>query len=224
MALITSYGIHKDRNSMEGLAAYENGGKGSGNFGHSGRPGEVGWSAPSGSGGASGSSKGGEKKKYTKADQIEDDYKAGLITAGERDGLLEKAKADGTSSDEVERPKKETTKSKPEPSKKTQESATEWAKKNLDYPEDLSDKDFDFDEVIARMTNGENFYEFFGQIDSVDREKVFGELADRTGLDYGDVYDAWLGHPTSAAISYTHSLTASILGLRIAAPYRKMLL
>lgn len=34
---------------MEGLSAYENGGKGSGNFGHAGRPGEVGGSSPSGS-------------------------------------------------------------------------------------------------------------------------------------------------------------------------------
>lgn len=40
MALPTRYGINKNINSMEGLGAYENGGKGSGNFGHSGRPGE----------------------------------------------------------------------------------------------------------------------------------------------------------------------------------------
>ena len=51
MALVTSYSVEKNRNSMEGLSAYENGGKGSGNFGHAGRPGEVGGSAPEGSGG-----------------------------------------------------------------------------------------------------------------------------------------------------------------------------
>lgn len=44
MALPSKYGIDKKINSMEGLSAYENGGKGSGNFGHSGRPGQVGGS------------------------------------------------------------------------------------------------------------------------------------------------------------------------------------
>lgn len=49
MALPTRYGIEKKINSMEGLSAYENGGKGSGNFGHAGRPGKVGGSSSSGS-------------------------------------------------------------------------------------------------------------------------------------------------------------------------------
>lgn len=49
MALPSRYGIDKKINSMEGLSAYENGGKGSGNFGHSGRPGEVGGSSSGGS-------------------------------------------------------------------------------------------------------------------------------------------------------------------------------
>ena len=44
MALPSKYGVDKKINSMEGLSAYENGGKGSGNFGHSGRPGEGGGS------------------------------------------------------------------------------------------------------------------------------------------------------------------------------------
>lgn len=48
MALPSKYGIDKKINSMEGLSAYENGGKGSGNFGHSGRPGEVGGSSSGG--------------------------------------------------------------------------------------------------------------------------------------------------------------------------------
>lgn len=45
MAMIQRYGVEKNINSMAGLSAYENGGKGSGNFGHKGRPGEVGGSA-----------------------------------------------------------------------------------------------------------------------------------------------------------------------------------
>lgn len=44
MALPSNYGIEKNRNSMAGLSAYENGGPGSGNFGHAGRPGKRGGS------------------------------------------------------------------------------------------------------------------------------------------------------------------------------------
>lgn len=46
------YGVDKSLNSMAGLSAYENGGPGSGNFGHAGRPGKRG-----GSGSGSGISK-----------------------------------------------------------------------------------------------------------------------------------------------------------------------
>lgn len=45
MAMPQRYGIEKKINSIEGLRAYENGGKGSGNFGHAGRPGKVGGSS-----------------------------------------------------------------------------------------------------------------------------------------------------------------------------------
>lgn len=73
MAIPSKYGIDKKINSMEGMSAYENGGKGSGNFGHAGRPGKVG-----GSGNGETSSdrtkeeskdveaKGGDGKKYGK--------------------------------------------------------------------------------------------------------------------------------------------------------------
>ena len=44
MALPSKYSIDKKLNSMDGLSAYENGGKGSGNWGHEGRPGYVGGS------------------------------------------------------------------------------------------------------------------------------------------------------------------------------------
>ena len=50
MALPSKYSVDKKINSMEGLSAYENGGKGSGNFGHAGRPGERGGSSSSGFG------------------------------------------------------------------------------------------------------------------------------------------------------------------------------
>lgn len=72
MALPSKYGIDKNINSMEGLSAYENGGKGSGNFGHSGRPGEVGGSS---SGGLSGISKAiaSSKKNIDQAKIVQED-------------------------------------------------------------------------------------------------------------------------------------------------------
>lgn len=48
MALPSNYGIEKNRNSMAGLSAYKNGGPGSGNFGHAGRPGKRGGSGKGG--------------------------------------------------------------------------------------------------------------------------------------------------------------------------------
>lgn len=48
MALPSKYNIEKKINSMEGMSAYENGGPGSGNFGHAGRPGEIGGSSKGG--------------------------------------------------------------------------------------------------------------------------------------------------------------------------------
>ena len=65
MALITSYSVEKNRNSMAGLSAYKNGGKGSGNFGHEGRPGEVG-----GLGDGNGSDSKNNKEKLDKFDYI----------------------------------------------------------------------------------------------------------------------------------------------------------
>lgn len=72
MSLPSKYGIDKNINSMAGLSAYENGGKGSGNFGHSGRPGEVGGSS---SGGLSGISKAitSQKKFQDKAKIVQED-------------------------------------------------------------------------------------------------------------------------------------------------------
>ena len=57
MALPSRYGVDKNMSSWAGLSAYENGGKGSGNFGHSGRPGEI---------GGSGKGSGGEKPEKEK--------------------------------------------------------------------------------------------------------------------------------------------------------------
>lgn len=157
-----------------------NGGAGSGNFGHAGRPGERGGSAPQGA--------------YTKSDQIKDLHKAGQITDSERDELLAKAKADGTDKDRVES-LKEKTKQQPQP-EKAAEDIFAWGKKNLSYPDDMRHNEkASFDQMLARMYDGKDFYKEFGDIDSADREKVFGEMAKRTGLNYDDIYYTWLqGH------------------------------
>ena len=179
------------REKIEDLEKRLNGGPGSGNFGHAGREGKIGGSAPSGSGGSS------KKSDYTKADQIKDFYKAGQITEAERDELLAEAKADGTDKDKVEKPKEKTQpkQSKTQP-QKAAEDIYEWGKKNLSYPEDMRHNEkASFDQMLARMYDGDDFYKEFGDIDSVDREKVFDEMAKRTGLDYEDIYNTWLnGH------------------------------
>ena len=67
MGMPTRYGVEKKINSMGGLSAYENGGKGSGNFGHAGRPGEVGGSSKDGLGSSAGKydvKDGKEARKY----------------------------------------------------------------------------------------------------------------------------------------------------------------
>lgn len=176
------------KNRVEELERQINGGKGSGNFGHSGRPGKIGGSAPEGSGGST------KKSEYTKADQIKDFYKAGQITEAEKDELLAKAKADGTDKDKVEKPKKKT--QRKTQSQKADEDIYEWGKKNLSFPEDMRHNEkASFDQMLARMYDGDDFYEEFGDVDSADREKVFDEMAKRTGLDYEDIYNTWLnGH------------------------------
>ena len=79
MALPTK---HTKLNEIESLDTFYNGGKGSGNFGHSGRPGEVGGSSSSGSGGGSTMSKKTKEKgkstskKTTKFDRKEAEKKA----------------------------------------------------------------------------------------------------------------------------------------------------
>lgn len=72
MALPSRYGIDKKMNSMEGLRAYENGGKGSGNFGHSGRPGYIGGSGNGNTTGGESSTDGlGKKAEETKSKKAE---------------------------------------------------------------------------------------------------------------------------------------------------------
>ena len=49
-----------------------------------------------------------------------------------------------------------------------------------------------FSEVYQRMLNKEDIYEILDIIDSVIRERIFLELANRLNKDYDYVYDLWL--------------------------------
>lgn len=47
------------------------------------------------------------------------------------------------------------------------------------------------DDVLSRLRDGGDFYDFVGVCDSVVRERVFVELCDRYGFSYDDLYDCW---------------------------------
>lgn len=168
---------------IDELTKQINGGAGSGNFGHAGRPGKRGGSAPEGHGGV-----------YTRADQIEDQHKAGLITDSEREELLAKAKADGSDKTEVAKPKKEKKeKGTHDLSHTTDSVKKEYLKK---YPkDDLGDKlnDITYDDVLEALSGGKNVYEVFGVSDSLIREHIFQMAEEKTGIPYDELYDAWLG-------------------------------
>ena len=50
-----------------------------------------------------------------------------------------------------------------------------------------------FADALRAVPNGGGFYDALGVGDSIMRERVFEELAARTGLDYDDIYEHWLG-------------------------------
>lgn len=64
------------------------------------------------------------------------------------------------------------------------------------YPDDdLGPKisaDLTFDQARESVALGEGFYDALGAGDSVVRERVFEELAERMGVDYDEVYRSWL--------------------------------
>lgn len=158
---------------MEGLSAYENGGKGSGNFGHAGRPGEIGGSASSGRGSSSVGSK-SERKGRSKEEQIDEQFEKGLITQSERDELKAQAKE----------------------ARKTPsgQDAMKWARENKEIYDhsNLKSDEMSFDDILRSMYDGQDFYQTTGVQDSIDREKFFDEISKRTGLDYDDVYATWI--------------------------------
>lgn len=64
------------------------------------------------------------------------------------------------------------------------------------YPDDDMGEDIDpelsFYGIFDALDNYEDIYEVIGVGDSIIRERIFSELADRMGVDYDYVYDQWL--------------------------------
>lgn len=79
----------------------------------------------------------------------------------------------------------------PEPGK---QSVREWYMQ--DYPTDELGADIDpdatFDDALKAVSLGGRFYDAIGVGDSIVRERIFSQLADRYGVSYDDVYEAWL--------------------------------
>lgn len=51
-----------------------------------------------------------------------------------------------------------------------------------------------FSDALRAVPRSGDFYEVLGVGDSIMRERVFEELATRTGLPYDDIYERWLNH------------------------------
>ena len=72
-----------------------------------------------------------------------------------------------------------------------------------EYPTDDMGEDIDpelsFYGIFDALDNYEDIYEVIGVGDSIIRERIFSELADRMGVDYDYVYDQWLRSADKAA-------------------------
>lgn len=79
----------------------------------------------------------------------------------------------------------------PEPGK---QSVRDWYL--LNYGTDELGADIDpeatFDDALRAVSLGSGFYDAIGVGDSIVRERIFSELADRYGVGYDDIYEAWL--------------------------------
>lgn len=64
------------------------------------------------------------------------------------------------------------------------------------YPSDSEgnflNENISFAQILARMQEGEDFYQIIGVSDSIIRERIFDILAIVGGVKYGDIYTLWL--------------------------------
>lgn len=174
-------------NEIAGLDTFYNGGKGSGNFGHAGRPGKVG-----------GSGKGEGVPTSKKVSDIELEQKG---IESRIQGLTERIDSlkKGMEKDEAPKDKEVLDDLKRQLARaKLQRKLADNFKETyaIDYPGDyqLSEiKDVTFREIAKALADGKAIYDVIGDVDSVIRVRAFEYLEDMTKMDYDDFYDAWLG-------------------------------
>lgn len=80
------------------------------------------------------------------------------------------------------------------------------------------DPSLTFDAALMALPRGSSFYDGLGVRDSVVRERVFEELAERYGLAYDDVYSSWLnGKPIPGHGSHDEAGGVTLKGESLAA-------
>jgi hypothetical protein len=73
------------------------------------------------------------------------------------------------------------------------ESATDWYAKKFKSDKKMAPKNgVTFEQLYESLKKGENIYDKMGVDDSIVRERVMSEMADRLGVEYDHVYDLWL--------------------------------
>lgn len=87
----------------------------------------------------------------------------------------------------------EKAKSEPAARDVMKESATDWYAKAFKSDKKMAPKNgVTFEQLYESLKKGENIYDKMGVGDSIVRERVMSEMADRLGVDYDHVYDLWL--------------------------------
>lgn len=76
------------------------------------------------------------------------------------------------------------------------ESVKEWYAQA--YPSDDLGKEINgavtFEDLFTALDTYQDVYEVLGVFDSIVRERVFAELAERMSVDYNYVYDQWVSY------------------------------
>jgi DNA-binding phage protein len=94
---------------------------------------------------------------------------------------------------EAQKAKQQSKKETPDTKGTMKESATDWYVKKFKGDKKMAPKDgVTFEQLYESLKKGENIYEKMGVDDSIVRERVMSEMADRLGVKYDHVYDLWL--------------------------------
>ena len=148
-----------------------------------------------------------KKAKETYADTSEidgaevlkdgDDYVVLYANGTKSREFSSKTEADKFAKSLSEQPAKqepeEKAKSEPAARDVMKESATDWYAKAFKSDKKMAPKNgVTFEQLYESLKKGENIYDKMGVGDSIVRERVMSEMADRMGVDYDHVFDLWL--------------------------------